>query len=76
MFRGRDVQIAVGATKDVLDAVLADSERARHISSIDLRYWWYRADGSLAAPPGGAEVPGRYASGGDAAKRKRYGCAG
>jgi hypothetical protein len=60
---GKDVHVAVNGTKDVLDAVLADPVRSRRVSSIDLRYWWYRPDGSLHAPPGGREVAGRYASG-------------
>jgi hypothetical protein len=31
------------------------------ISTIDLRWWWYEADGQLFAPAGGREVAGRYA---------------
>jgi len=65
---GRDVHVAINGTKDVIDALLADPRRAPGISSIDLRYWWYLPDGALYAPPGGKEVAGRYASGGEVAK--------
>ena len=57
---GRQVQLAVSATKDVLDAILADPKRARAVSTIDLRYWWYRPDGSLFAPEGGRQIPARF----------------
>ncbi len=61
--KGGSVQIGAGATKEVLDKILADPVRAPKLSAMDLRYWWYKADGSLFAPEGGKEVPGRYASG-------------
>ena len=57
---GRKVQVALGATKDVTEAVLADPERASMIGTIDMSRWWYDRDGTLFAPPGGKEVPGRY----------------
>ncbi len=57
---GRDVHVGLSATKDVMDVVLSDSERAKQISTIDLRYWWYKPDGSLRAPSGGRQVAGRY----------------
>jgi hypothetical protein len=56
---GADVVAGVGATKDVLDALLEDNEYCLHIDAIDLRYWWRRSDGSLFAPEGGMDVPGR-----------------
>ena len=56
---GKQVTIGLGATKDVEDAILADAARARHIDVLDLRCWWLRADGTLYAPPGGRQVPGR-----------------
>ncbi len=56
---GKHVNIGVGAPKDVLDAILADPVRSKAVDVIDLRYWWYRKDGSLNAIPGGKEVPGR-----------------
>ena len=57
---GRDVHVGLSATKDVMDAILADSKRAKKISTIDLRSWWYKPDGSLMAPRGGRQVAGRY----------------
>lgn len=66
---GRDVLVGLGATRDVQDAILADPKRSAAVSVIDLRYWWYKADGALFAPPGGKEVPGRYASCFDVAKQ-------
>jgi hypothetical protein len=61
--RGRRVLTGVGATKDVLDALLVDPVRGPRIAVIDLRYWFWEADGTLRAPRGGEEVPGRYAGG-------------
>ncbi len=58
-----NVLVGLGATKDVLDEILADPVRGAEVSVIDLRYWWYKADGSLFAPQGGRELPGRYAAG-------------
>jgi hypothetical protein len=60
----RKVLTGIGATKDVLDDVLSDPDRAPRIAVIDLRYWFYEADGKLRAPAGGQEMPGRYAGGG------------
>ena len=57
---GRDVHIGLSATKDVLDAVLNDPVRATQINTIDLRYWWYKPDGSLFAPQGGRQIPARF----------------
>lgn len=58
---GKNVHVAVGACKNVLDAILADPIREPKVSTIDLRYWWYKPDGTLFAPEGGREIPGRYA---------------
>lgn len=66
---GVTVHIGLGATKDVLDGILGDSSRAAKVSVMDLRYWWYEAGGSLFAPVGGKEVPGRYAAGFEIAGR-------
>ncbi|MCP4782231.1 MAG: hypothetical protein GY903_14255 [Fuerstiella sp.] len=59
---GRDVHVGLSATKDVMDVILSDAERAKEISTIDLRYWWYKPDGKLQAPLGGRHVAGRYTS--------------
>jgi hypothetical protein len=60
---GKRVLIGLGATKDSLDAILTDPIRGPSVSVLDLRYWWYLPNGSLHAPAGGREVPGRYALG-------------
>jgi len=51
--------VVLSATKDVQDAILADSERAAVVDVIDIRYWHYRADGSLYAPKGGMHLAPR-----------------
>ncbi len=57
---GRKVHIGLGATKDVTDAILADQKYGPRIGTIDVRYWHCEPDGTLDAPKGGEEVPGRY----------------
>lgn len=59
--KGHDVHVCLSATKDVVDAIMADPMRSKMISTIDLRSWWYEPDGRLLAPEGGKEVAGRYA---------------
>ena len=60
----RDVKIGISAPKNVLDGILLDPARAKYVDVIDLRYFWYRSDGSLAAIEGGKEIPGgRYFNG-------------
>ena len=51
--------ICISCTKDVQDEVLADPNLSSLIQVIDLKYWWYFADGSLYAPPGGANLAPR-----------------
>jgi hypothetical protein len=66
---GREVTIGLGAPKDVQDAILGQPERGGAVDVIDLRYWWRRGDGSLYAPQGGKEIPGRdFESGSGQAK--------
>ena len=60
---GRKVHIGLGATRDVVDAVLQDDRYKPRIDTIDLRYWHSTRDGSLVAPRGGQDVPGRYVGG-------------
>jgi hypothetical protein len=62
--KGKKVLVGLGGTKDVLDELAADPR----VSVLDLRYWWYQPDGSLYAPKGGTQVPGRYVSGTAAAR--------
>ncbi|MDR0541295.1 MAG: glycoside hydrolase family 55 protein [Dysgonamonadaceae bacterium] len=56
---GKRPLIALSATKDVQDAILADPVRSKVIDIIDIRYWFYRADGSLYAPEGGKNLAPR-----------------
>jgi hypothetical protein len=58
---GRRVRIEVATSKDITDAILADPERARQVAAIDMRYWQYRPDGTLWAPPGGKNMAFREA---------------
>jgi hypothetical protein len=51
--------IGLSCTKDVQDAVLADPARGQAVSVIDIRYWWYHANGSLYAPEGGKHLAPR-----------------
>jgi hypothetical protein len=55
----RDVIVALSATKDVQDAILADPERSTHVDVIDIRYWTYDKNFKLYAPPGGANLAPR-----------------
>ncbi len=56
---GNRVLVGLSTTKDVQDAVLADSSRGRHVSIIDIKYWWPTADGVLYDPPGGTSLAPR-----------------
>ena len=51
--------IGLSATKDVQDAILADPSKASVINVIDIRYWWYQADGSAYVPKGGQNLAPR-----------------
>lgn len=52
-------KIVLSATKDVQDAILNDSERAKTVDVIDIRYWYYKEDGTLYAPEGGKNLAPR-----------------
>ena len=56
---GRKRLIGLSCTKDVQDAILADSARRETVSVIDICYWWYQADGSLYEPRGGQHLAPR-----------------
>ncbi|MBO5685354.1 MAG: pectate lyase, partial [Alistipes sp.] len=59
---GKDVLIALSATKDVQDAILKDAKRAAVVDIIDIRYWHHRADGTTYEPIGGVSMaPRQYA---------------
>ncbi len=52
-------KIALSATKDVQDAILKDATRASIVDVIDIRYWYYKDDGSVYAPEGGVNLAPR-----------------
>lgn len=56
---GKHATVALSVTKDVQDAILNDPKRAAVVDIIDIRYWHYRADGSLYAPEGGKNMAPR-----------------
>jgi hypothetical protein len=51
--------IGLSATKDVQDAILADPAKASVINVIDIRYWYYQADGKAYEPIGGQSLAPR-----------------
>jgi hypothetical protein len=55
---GKHPLIALSATKDVQDAILADPVRSKIVDVIDLKYWWY-TDDSVYAPAGGTDMAPR-----------------
>jgi hypothetical protein len=56
---GKRPLIALSCTKDVQDAILADPERAKVVSIIEMKYWWPTADGGLFDPKGGQSLAPR-----------------
>lgn len=56
---GKKGIIGLSATKDVQDAILNDSQRAKTVDAIDIRYWYYKEDGSAYAPQGGLNLAPR-----------------
>ncbi len=56
---GKHALVALSATKDVQDAILSDPKRAAVVDIIDIRYWFYRVDGSAYAPEGGKNMAPR-----------------
>jgi hypothetical protein len=52
-------KIALSATKDVQDAILNDAKRAATVDVIDIRYWYYKDDGTVYAPEGGKNLAPR-----------------
>ncbi len=57
--QGRDVLVGISCTKDVQDEMLNDPALSSLIDVIDLKYWWYTAEGPIYAPPGGANLAPR-----------------
>jgi hypothetical protein len=56
---GKKVTIGLSTTKDVQDAILADPVRSKLITVIDIRQWYYQANGSAYAPLGGQNLAPR-----------------
>jgi len=56
---GRKAIIGLSATKDVQDAILNDAQRLKIVDLIDIRYWYYKEDGSAYAPEGGKNLAPR-----------------
>ncbi|WP_201300865.1 DUF6298 domain-containing protein [Sunxiuqinia indica] len=55
----QDVLVMLPGTKDVQDAILADSKRSKIVDIVDVIQWQYRDDGSLYAPMGGVSLAPR-----------------
>jgi hypothetical protein len=51
--------IGLSATKDVQDAILNDAKRIKTVDLIDIRYWYYKEDGTAYAPQGGVNLAPR-----------------
>lgn len=49
----RHIRIALITSKGITDAILADPVRSKQIAVVDMRYWYYLADGTLFAPDAG-----------------------
>ncbi len=56
---GEKQLIALSTTKDVQDAILADPVRSHIVDIIDIRYWFYRKEGTVYAPKGGQNLAPR-----------------
>lgn len=56
---GEKPLIALSATKDVQDAILVDPVRSKVVDIIDIRYWFYREDGTTYEPQGGLNLAPR-----------------
>jgi hypothetical protein len=57
--KGKHPVIALSTTKDVQDAILNDPAYASVVDLIDIKYWYYQADGSAYAPKGGQNLAPR-----------------
>ena len=55
---GHHALVALSATKDVQDAILADAQRSATVDVIDFRYWWQANEG-LYNPKGGQNLSPR-----------------
>ncbi|ANH83689.1 pectate lyase [Niabella ginsenosidivorans] len=57
--KNRKEMVGLSTTKDVQDAVLQDPKYAPVVDVIDIKYWYYQADGSVYAPEGGKNLAPR-----------------
>lgn len=57
--KGKSVLVGLSTTKDVQDAILADSKLAPIVDQIDIRYWHYQTNGTAYAPLGGQNLAPR-----------------
>jgi hypothetical protein len=57
--KGKKEIIALSTTKDAQDAILNDLHYVSLIDVIDIRYWYYQADGKVYAPQGGQNLAPR-----------------
>jgi hypothetical protein len=56
---GKHALIGLSVTKDVQDAILADTKRSKVVDIIDIRYWHYQNDGTTYEPKGGQNLAPR-----------------
>jgi hypothetical protein len=56
---GKKEMIGLSTTKDVQDSILDDPSLASIVDVIDIRYWFYRSDGTTYAPKGGQSLAPR-----------------
>jgi len=56
---GKSAIIGLSATKDVQDAILKEAKREDVVDLIDIRYWYYKEDGTLYGPKGGKNLAPR-----------------
>jgi hypothetical protein len=56
---GKKPIIGLSVTKDVQDAILTNPDYASIVDIIDIRYWYYQADGTAYAPQGGQNLAPR-----------------
>ena len=56
---GKKQVIGLSVTKDVQDTVLNNPGYAKTVDLVDIRYWYYQADGTVYAPRGGQNLAPR-----------------
>jgi hypothetical protein len=57
--KGKKVLVGLSCTKDVQDAILTDPVRGPRVAVIDMKYWWYTANGGVYDPKGGESLAPR-----------------